>query len=100
MAREELSDERQHRLVTELAELFPRQKEWTEEDYFALPDTNRYVELSEGRLIMPPHPTYEVYILREGAYTLLGKYGSGQAAGSDILLGFTLCVDEVFFRLQ
>lgn len=41
-----------------VAELFPPQGEWTESDYFALPDTNRYVELSEGRLIMPPHPTY------------------------------------------
>ena len=41
-----------------VAELFPPQGQWTENDYFALPDTNRYVELSEGRLIMPPHPTY------------------------------------------
>ncbi len=41
----------------EVAELYPPQGEWTEEDYFALPETNRYVELSEGRLIMPPHPT-------------------------------------------
>jgi Uma2 family endonuclease len=40
-----------------VAELFPPQGQWTEEDYFSLPDTNRYVELSEGRLIMPPHPT-------------------------------------------
>jgi len=41
-----------------VAELYPPQGEWTEEDYFSLPDTNRIVELSEGRLIMPPHPTY------------------------------------------
>jgi Uma2 family endonuclease len=41
-----------------VAELYPPQGQWTEADYFALPDTNRYVELSEGRLIMPPHPTY------------------------------------------
>ncbi|MGQ9532544.1 MAG: Uma2 family endonuclease [Desulfotomaculales bacterium] len=40
-----------------VAELFPPQGQWTEEDYFSLPGTNRYVELSEGRLIMPPHPT-------------------------------------------
>jgi len=38
-------------------ELFPPQGQWTEEDYFSLPETNRYLELSEGRLIMPPHPT-------------------------------------------
>ncbi|MCS6937504.1 MAG: Uma2 family endonuclease [Candidatus Bipolaricaulota bacterium] len=41
-----------------VTELFPPQGQWTERDYFALPDTNRYLELSEGRLIMPPHPTY------------------------------------------
>ncbi len=41
-----------------VGELFPPQGQWTEEDYFSLPDTNRYVELSEGQLIMPPHPTF------------------------------------------
>jgi len=43
--------------VPEVAELWPPQGEWTEEDYFALPDTNRLIELSGGDLIMPPHPT-------------------------------------------
>jgi len=41
----------------EVAEFYPLQGQWTEEDYFALPETNRYAELSEGRLIVPPHPT-------------------------------------------
>jgi len=45
-------------LTIEVAELFPRQGEWTEEAYFSLPDTNRIVELSDGRLIMAPMPTY------------------------------------------
>jgi len=44
-------------MTAKVAELFPRQGEWTEAEYFALPETNRYLELSEGRLIMPPHPT-------------------------------------------
>lgn len=42
---------------TSVAELFPPPGRWTEDDYLALPDTNRYVELSEGRLVLPPHPT-------------------------------------------
>lgn len=46
------------RVQAPVAELFPPQGQWTEADYFALPDTNRLVELSEGRLIMPPHPSY------------------------------------------
>jgi Uma2 family endonuclease len=38
--------------------LFPRQGQWTEADYFALPETNRIVELSEGRVVMPDMPKY------------------------------------------
>lgn len=41
----------------EIARLFPRQGEWTEKDYFSLPETNRIVELSEGWLIITPSPT-------------------------------------------
>lgn len=40
-----------------VAELFPPQGQWTEEDYFSLPDSNRYLELSEASLIVPQHPT-------------------------------------------
>ena len=40
-----------------VAELYPPQGEWTEELYFSLPEAHRIVELSEGRLVMPPHPT-------------------------------------------
>lgn len=45
------------RLAVEVAQLWPPQGQWTEADYFALPDTNRLIELSEGELIMPAHPT-------------------------------------------
>jgi len=45
------------RLAIEVAGLFPPQGQWTEEDYFGLPDSNRYIELSDGIFIMPPHPT-------------------------------------------
>ena len=43
--------------TVEILELFPHQGEWTEADYFKLPDTNYYVELSEGRLLIPDMPT-------------------------------------------
>jgi Uma2 family endonuclease len=45
------------RRTTEVTWLFPYQGQWTEADYFALPDTNRIVELSEGRLVVPDMPT-------------------------------------------
>ena len=187
------------RLMVEVAQLWPPRGQWTEADYFALPETNRFIELSEGELIMPPHPTHthqlivgklyramcdfvaecdlgtvqfgplpvrlwpgkirepdilfvarehshrigeqaygppdlvvevlspstrrtdrlektveyaragvgeywivdphgrtvEVFILQEGAYELLGKWGGGEEARSEILTGFRLMVDEV-----
>jgi hypothetical protein len=37
----------------------------------------------------------EVFILREGAYELLGKWGGGEEACSEVLAGFRVAVDEV-----
>jgi Uma2 family endonuclease len=48
---------RQENLTIEILPLFPRQGEWTEADYFRLPESNRIIELSEGRLIISPSPT-------------------------------------------
>ena len=44
-------------LTIELLRIFPCQGEWTEAEYFRLPETNRIIELSEGRLIITPSPT-------------------------------------------
>jgi len=189
-------------LTVEVAQLWPPRGQWTEADYFALPDTNRFVELSEGELIMPPHPTHthqqivgklyraiyefvaehdlgtvqfgplpvrlwpgkirepdilfvarehsdrigekfygppdlavevlspatrrtdrlektveyaragvreywivdphaqtvEVFILREGVYELLGKWGGGEEAHSEVLAGFKVAVDEMLVK--
>ncbi len=185
--------------TVEVAQLWPPRGQWTEADYFVLPDTNRFVELSGGELVMPPHPTethqrivgdvyvmlrsfvedhhlgtvrlaplpvrlwpgkirepdiffvtqehsnrigeqaygppdlvvevlspgtwradrhekfseyaqaavreywmvdpdactVEVFVLREGAYELLGKWGRGEEAISEMLAGFRVAVDEV-----
>ncbi len=94
-------------LTVEVAQLWPRRGQWTEADYFALPDANRFIELSEGALIMPPHPTEthqrivgDVYVMIrrfvEGAYELLGKWGPGEEVRSEVLVGFKVAVDEVF----
>ena len=60
--------------LSPVAELYPPQGEWTEAHYFALPDTNRYVELSEGRIIMPPHPTRSHQIAVEELYVRLRTF--------------------------
>jgi Uma2 family endonuclease len=46
------------RRSTEIVDLFPRQGQWTEAEYLALPETNRIVELSEGSVVMPDMPGY------------------------------------------
>lgn len=40
--------------------------------------------------------TFEVYTLRSGSYELLGRFGSGEQVRSEVLLGFSPSVDEVF----
>jgi Uma2 family endonuclease len=45
------------RWTTEIAELWPPQGQWMEVDYFALPETSRLIELSDGELIMTPPAT-------------------------------------------
>lgn len=48
-----------HEYVTEIARLFPMQGKWTEEDFFALPESNSIIELSNGHLYMVPAPELE-----------------------------------------
>ena len=43
--------------LTQIARLFPRQGEWTEETFFMLPESNQIVELVNGEvIIMTPAP--------------------------------------------
>jgi hypothetical protein len=62
------------RLTVEVAELYPLQGQWTEADYFILPDTNRYFELSEGELLLPPHPTRRHQVTVEEFYVQLRNF--------------------------
>jgi Uma2 family endonuclease len=58
----------------EITELFPCQGEWTEEDYFKLPETNKIIELSEGRLIITPAPTDKHQEISANLFLLIGNY--------------------------
>jgi Uma2 family endonuclease len=62
------------RLAIEVAELYPPQGQWTEADYFALPETNRFLELSDGELLMPPPPTYSHQTAVEELYVRLRSF--------------------------
>ena len=62
-------------LTVGILKLFPRQGEWTEEDYFRLlPETNRIIELSEGRLIIAPAPTDQHQKILGKLFLLIGNY--------------------------
>ena len=65
----------------ELLDLFPRQGQWTESDYFRLPETNRIIELSEGRLIITPPPTDLHQRIAYKLILLLGNYVSSNNLG-------------------
>ena len=69
------------RLTIEVAQLYPRQGEWTEADYLALPDTNRLIELSEGTLIMTPHPTNRHQQIVGALYRALHAFVSAHDLG-------------------
>jgi Uma2 family endonuclease len=51
--------------------------------------------VAEYWIVDPRATTIEVYLLEQGVYLLVGKYGPGEAAQSQILPGFETSVDEV-----
>jgi Uma2 family endonuclease len=57
-----------------LLKIFPRQGEWTETDYFHLPETNKIIELSEGRLIISPAPTTQHQQIISKLHLLIGNF--------------------------
>jgi len=69
-------------LTSEVAALFPRQGEWTETAFFALPDTNHFMELSEGQLIMPPHPTVQHQMVLQHIYRAMAGFVEAEGLGT------------------
>jgi Uma2 family endonuclease len=67
--------------IAPVAELYPPQGQWAEEDYFALPDINRYVELSKERLIVPPYPTYSHQTALQNLFLKLNAFVEGHKLG-------------------
>jgi Uma2 family endonuclease len=64
----------QPRLATEVAHLWPRQGQWTEADYFKLPDTNRIVELSHGEVFIMPPPSFTHQKVLDNLYSALKAF--------------------------
>ena len=71
----------EEQLTTEILDLFPLQGKWTEEDYFKLPETNRIIELSEGRIIITPALTTQHQMILSNIFLLIGNYVSSKNLG-------------------
>jgi Uma2 family endonuclease len=52
--------------------------------------------VAEYWIVDPRFQTIEVYRLEEGAYVLIGQYGSGEHVPSPGLPGFEVLINEVF----
>jgi len=46
-------------------------------------------------IVNPSARTIELFVLREGRYELIGKYGAGETVRSEVLPGFEVKVEEV-----
>jgi len=69
----------------EILSLFPRQGEWTEADYFRLPETNRIIELSKGKLIMTPAPTTQHQIIIGNLYFTIKSHTMAKKLGEVVM---------------
>lgn len=54
--------------------------------------------VQEYWIVDPDASTIEVFVLREGIYALLGKWGAGEIARSEVLPGFEIAIDAVFAK--
>lgn len=78
--------------VAEVATLFPPQGEWTEADFFNLPESNRKIELANGALTVSPSPNNRhqavsmALSVALGAYVSQNKLGAVRAAPFDVQL--------------
>jgi len=65
----------------EIAELFPPQGSWSEEEYLAL-DSNRIVEFSDGSIEVPSMPTTSHQLMVIHLYNLLNLFVSPRRLGT------------------
>lgn len=68
----------------DIAELFPLQGSWSEEEYLAL-DSNRIVEFSDGSIEVPPMPTTSHQLIVLHLYGLLNFFVSRRRLGTALV---------------
>jgi Uma2 family endonuclease len=81
----------------DVAQLFPNQGAWSEEDYLAL-DTNHLVEFSNGFVEFLPMPTMTHQLIVMAFYRLLESFVSTNAMGTVLIAAFKVRLWEEKFR--
>jgi Uma2 family endonuclease len=85
-------------LVTEIAQLFPAQGRWTEQDYFSLPDAMRIVELAGGELVMPPPPSTGHQRAVGRLYLAVERHAATHDLGEALLAPLAVRLEENLIR--
>lgn len=75
--------------VWEIAELFPEQGSWSEEEYMRLPG-NRLIEFSDGRIELLPMPSERHQDIAGFLYTLLLSFVTARHLGKVLFAPFKI----------
>jgi len=81
----------------EMTDFYPRQGEWTEEDYLAL-NTNRLIEFTDGVLEFLPMPTLSHQDMLDFVYQLLKDYVRERRLGKVRQSGLQVNISEGKWR--
>jgi Uma2 family endonuclease len=81
----------------DVAQLFPPQGSWSEEEYLAL-DGNRIVEFSDGHIEVPPMPTTSHQLMVVYLYGLLNAFVSRRGLGTALIAALPVRLRPEKFR--
>lgn len=84
--------------VWELARCFPPQGKWTEESYFALPDT-RFIELKDGCLEFLPMPSWKHQYLARFLFRRLDAFVESRRLGEVMFTGLNVRLERDHVRV-
>jgi Uma2 family endonuclease len=87
----------QRDLAWEIAELYPDQGDWTEEEYLALPG-NRLIELCDGRVEVLPMPTEAHQFIVAYLYRVLHEFVVARSLGKVLFAALPVRLKPGKFR--
>ena len=80
-----------------IAELFPTQGDWSEDEYLMLPG-NRLIELSDGRVELLPMPTMAHQLIVAYLYNLLHQFVTSNSLGVVLFAALPMRLEKGKYR--